>query len=54
MDMRIKAMYMKASPVLPPRQESELTEGLIYKWLKIGFEKYFMYKIRHGASAWPY
>jgi sulfide:quinone oxidoreductase len=54
MDTGKKAMYMKASPVLPPRQESELKEGIIYKWLKIGFEKYFMYKIRHGISAWPY
>lgn len=54
MDTGKKAMYMKASPVLPPRQESELAEGIVYKWLKIGFEKYFMYKIRHGISAWPY
>ncbi len=54
MDTGKKALYMKASPVLPPRQESDLAEGIVYKWLKIGFEKYFMYKIRHGISAWPY
>jgi len=53
MDMGNTAAYMKARPVLPPRQESELKEGIMYKWMKIGFERYFLYKMRHGLSNWP-
>jgi sulfide:quinone oxidoreductase len=53
MDMGDKAAYMKASPVLPPRQESELKAGIIYKWEKLAYEKYFLYKIKHGLSNWP-
>lgn len=48
LDMGKTAAYMKAKPVLPPRQESELKSGIQYKWLKIAFEKYFLYKMKHG------
>lgn len=53
MDMGNTAAIMKARPVLPPRQESELKESIIYRWMKIGFEKYFLWKMRHGLSNLP-
>jgi sulfide:quinone oxidoreductase len=53
MDMGNTAAYMKAKPVLPPRQESALKAGVHYKWLKAAFEKYFLFKMKHGLSNWP-
>lgn len=53
MDMGNTAAIMKASPVLPPRQESELKAGISYKWLKIVFERYFLWKMKHGLSGLP-
>jgi sulfide:quinone oxidoreductase len=53
MDMGNTASLMQAKPLLPPRQESALKEGIIYKWGKIAFEKYFMWKIKHGLSNLP-
>ena len=52
-DMGNTAAYMKATPVLPPRQESELKAGIRYKWLKIAFEKYFLWKMKNGLSGLP-
>ncbi|MFN3740540.1 MAG: NAD(P)/FAD-dependent oxidoreductase [Thermodesulfovibrionales bacterium] len=53
MDMGNTAAYMKASPVLPPRQEAVLKAGIQYRWLKAAFERYYLWKIRHGLSNWP-
>lgn len=53
MDMGNTAAFMKAKPVLPPRQESELKEGITYKWLKVWFEKYFLWKMSNGMSNLP-
>jgi sulfide:quinone oxidoreductase len=53
MDMGSTAAYMKASPLLPPRQESVLKGGIHYKWLKMAFERYFLYKMKHGLSNLP-
>jgi sulfide:quinone oxidoreductase len=53
MDMGNTAAYMKAAPVLPPRQESEFKEGKVFKWGKIAFEKYFLWKIRNGYTGLP-
>ncbi len=53
MDMGNTAAYMKASPVLPPRQESVFKEGIRFKWEKIVFERYFLWKMRHGLSGLP-
>jgi sulfide:quinone oxidoreductase len=39
--------------VLPPRQSSYMKKALWVKWLKISFEKYFLYKMKHGLSNWP-
>jgi sulfide:quinone oxidoreductase len=53
MDMGDTAAYMKAAPVLPPRQESDFKEGIWFKWGKVAFEKYFLWKIKHGLSNLP-
>lgn len=53
MDMGHTAAYMHANPVLPPRQESVLKESKIFKWGKVGFEKYFLWKMKHGLSSLP-
>jgi sulfide:quinone oxidoreductase len=53
MDMGNTAAYMKAQPLLPPRQESSLSESVMFKWGKIGFERYFLWKMKHGLSNLP-
>jgi sulfide:quinone oxidoreductase len=53
MDMGNTAAIMKASPVLPPRQESEMKAGIRYKWLKIAFERYYLWKIGNGLTGLP-
>jgi sulfide:quinone oxidoreductase len=53
MDMGNTAAIMKAYPVLPPRQSSYMKKAIWAKWMKIGFEKYFLYKMKHGLSKWP-
>jgi sulfide:quinone oxidoreductase len=53
MDMGDTAALMKADPVLPPRQESVFREGKMFKWSKAAFEKYFLWKMKHGLSGLP-
>ena len=50
-DMGNKAAYMKAAPVLPPGQEPEFKEDKLFKWGKIAFEKYLLWKVRNGYKA---
>jgi sulfide:quinone oxidoreductase len=53
MDMGDTAAYMKAEPLLPPRQTSKFGESVMFKWGKIGFERYFLWKMKHGLSNLP-
>lgn len=53
MDMGKTAAYMRAKPVLPPRQETTLKKTVWAKWLKIYFERYFLWKMKHGVSRLP-
>jgi sulfide:quinone oxidoreductase len=53
MDMGNTAALLKAYPVLPPRQSSYTKKAVWAKWMKVGFEKYFLYKMKHGISNWP-
>lgn len=53
MDMGNTAALMRAKPLLPPRQEAELKNSIGYKWAKIAFERYFLWKIKHGLSNLP-
>lgn len=52
MDMGDTAAYMMAEPVLPPRQESVFEEGKRFRWAKLAFEKYFLWKMKNGLSNW--
>ena len=53
MDMGNTAALMKAWPLLPPRQESYTRKGVWAKWLKLSFERYFLFKMKHGFSQLP-
>lgn len=53
MDMGNTAAYMSARPLLPPRQDITLKKALWAKWMKAWFERYFMFKIRHGLTNLP-
>jgi len=53
MDMGNTAAFMRAYPLLPPRQSSYMKKAVWAKWLKLGFEKYFLWKMRHGLSVLP-
>ncbi len=53
MDMGNTAAIMKADPVLPPRQSSYMRKTIWAKWLKIRFEKYFLWKMKRGLSNLP-
>lgn len=53
MDMGRTAAVMMAEPLLPPRQKSYLKKAVWAKWAKIQFEKYFLWKMRHGYSRLP-
>ncbi len=53
MDMGNTAAFMKAKPVIPPRQESVLKAGIQYKWMKAAFEKYYLWKISRGLTQLP-
>lgn len=53
MDMGTTAAYMRARPVLSPRQESKLESAVYYKWAKVAFERYFLWKMKRGLSNLP-
>jgi len=53
MDMGNTAALMKAYPVLPPRQSSYMKKAVWAKWMKIGFEQYFLWKMKNGLSGLP-
>ena len=53
MDMGNTAAFMKAYPVLPPRQSSYTKKAVWAKRLKVSFEKYYLFKMKHGISSWP-
>lgn len=54
MDMGNTAAFMKAKPLLPPRQDSKLKSGIQYKWMKVALEKYYLWKIKYGLTQIPY
>jgi sulfide:quinone oxidoreductase len=54
MDMGNTAALMKAYPVLPPRKEAALKEGIQYRWAKQVYEKYYLWKIARGLTQLPF
>jgi len=53
MDMGDTAALMEAFPVLPPRKKAEIKKGRRYRWAKQIFERYYLWKIRHGLTHLP-
>ena len=53
MDMGKTAALMKAYPVLPPRQSTYMKKAIWAKWMKVQFEKYFLWKMKRGLSSLP-
>ncbi len=53
MDMGNTAAFMKAYPALPPRQSTFIKKAIWAKWLKVGFEKYYLWKMKNGLSQLP-
>ena len=49
-DFGDKGVAFMAQPQNPPRNKNWASEGKWVHWAKIGFEKYFMRKIRKGQS----
>jgi sulfide:quinone oxidoreductase len=52
-DMGDEAIFLRAKPVLPPRESIQHRKGRWVRWLKIGFERYFIWKMRHGFTGLP-
>jgi len=52
-DMGNSAVFAKAKPLLPPRQETVWKKGIIYKWGKHAFERYFLWKMKNGLTQLP-
>lgn len=52
-DMGDTASLMVAKPALPPRQQTVLKKKRWVRWAKLGFERYFMAKMKLGATYLP-
>ena len=52
-DLGDSAVLAKAKPLLPPRQEAVWKKGIIYKWGKHAFERYFLWKMKNGLTQLP-
>jgi len=52
-DMGDSAVFARAKPLLPPRQEAVWTKSIVYKWGKHAFERYFLWKMKNGLSQLP-
>ena len=52
-DMGDEAIFLRAKPVLPPRESIQHRKGRWGRWLKIAFERYFIWKMKHGFTGLP-
>lgn len=52
-DMGDQAIFLRAKPVLPPRESIQHSKGRWVRWLKLGFERYFIWKMKHGFANLP-
>lgn len=52
-DMGNTAIFMSAKPALPPRQKVVLKKSRWVRWMKVGFERYFLLKLKLGADFLP-
>jgi sulfide:quinone oxidoreductase len=49
-DMGDEAIFLRAKPVLPPRESIQHVKGRWVRWLKLGLERYFIWKMKYGYS----
>lgn len=52
-DLGDSGVYIKAKPLLPPRQEAVWKKSVTYKWAKHAFEKYYLWKMKNGLTQLP-
>lgn len=52
-DLGDTAIFLMAKPVLPPRESIQHRKGRWVRWLKIAFERYFIWKMKHGLTGLP-
>lgn len=52
-DMGDTAIFLRAEPVLPPRDVIQHRKGRWVHWLKVAFEHYFIWKMKHGFTGLP-
>jgi sulfide:quinone oxidoreductase len=52
-DMGDEAIFLRAKPLLPPRESIQHAKGRWVRWLKLGFEHYFIWKMKHGYANLP-
>jgi sulfide:quinone oxidoreductase len=53
MDAGNNGVLILADKMLPPRKHGVLVPGPQSHWMKLGFEKYFLWKMRHGYVQLP-
>jgi len=53
MDAGNNGVIILADKMLPPRKHGVLIPGPQAHWMKLGFEKYFLWKMRHGYVQLP-
>ncbi len=53
MDMGDKAAHVRADPVRPPRNVSQMSDGKRWLWAKRFFANYYLWKIKRGATQSP-
>lgn len=52
-DMGDEAIFLRAKPVLPPRESIQHKKGRWVRWLKTGLERYFIWKMKNGFTGLP-
>jgi len=52
MDLGDTAAYLHARPLLPPRDSVTVKVGRWARWMKIAFERYYLFKTRRGLARW--
>ena len=53
MDAGNNGVIILADKMLPPRKHGVLVPGPQAHWMKLAFEKYFLWKTRHGHVTLP-
>ncbi len=52
-DLGKSAVFMTAKPALPPREKTYLKKGRWAHFMKVAFERYFLFKLKRGGTNLP-